>query len=120
MSHSVYDSTLRVRSTRSLFQTRISAHHVRTAFLVRLAILVPVARVPHAFRVRLTLEPVWAHAHGPVIDRATFGILSAPRAVVFARISAFLVVTRTVRGTIRVRATSDQAHCRGARTYMAL
>jgi len=118
MSHSVDDSTLRVRPASSLFQTGVSAHPVAAAFLVRLAVVVPVARVSHALDVRLALEPVRARANGPVVDHATLGVLSAPRRAVVARIFAFLVETRTIAGAVRVRATPDHAH--RVRTYVAL
>lgn len=120
MRQSVHDPTLRVRSAGPLLQTGIPAHSVGAAFLVRLAVVVRVARVPHAPDVRFPLEPVRARANGPVVDRATFRVLSAPRVVggLVAGIFTFLVAAPTVAGTIRVRTTPDHAH--GVRTYVAL
>lgn len=116
--HPISDPTLGIGSASSLLQTRISAHPIGVTFFVRFAIVILIARISRAFDVRLTLEPVWTHANCPVVDNVTLGILSARYVGRVAGILAFLVQTRPIAGTIRVRTTPDHTH--PVRAYVAI
>lgn len=118
MGHPVGHAALRVRTAGTLFQARVPAHLVGAALLARLAVAVGGARVPGALDVRLALEPVGAHAHGPVVGGAALGVLTARRVGRVARVLALPVLARTVGRAVRVRPASHGAH--PGRTHVSL